>query len=176
MTSDVGDLVWGRDPEELRKLNETRARELGVDAAAARAFFRNDVLTLTAQTRLLSALHAVNVPGAGDYVASAAEAGDEREALFFVESAEMLPILHASSPVTSVLLDSRALVARLAMGEAVALLPLDWLRWTAAGAGEFREMATRAREELQATSLRLEVSGQVTERATRELAGLGWRR
>lgn len=176
MTSDVGDLVWGRDPEELRKLNETRARDLGVGSDTARTFFRNDALTLTAQTRLLSALHAVNVPGAGDYVASAAEAGDEREAMFFVESAEMLPVLHARSPVESVLMDSRALVARLATGEAVALLPFDWLRWTTAAGDEFREIATRARAELRVTSLRLEVSGQVTERATRELAGLGWRR
>ncbi len=52
-TSSVGDLVWGKDPEELRKLNEQRAKELGVPDAGATAFFRNGWFTLTQQTRLL---------------------------------------------------------------------------------------------------------------------------
>ena len=127
-TADVGDLVWGRDPEELRKLNEGRVKELGTSADGAKAFFRNKAYTLTLETRIIGALHAVRVPGAGAYLETAAEAADEREALFFVESAEMLRDLHKASPVTAVLDDVRALVARLRSGEAVALLPFDWLR------------------------------------------------
>ena len=42
---------------------------------------------------------------------TAADAGSEREALFFVESAEMLQRWHARHPVAGVLTDSRALVA-----------------------------------------------------------------
>jgi hypothetical protein len=149
-TADVGDLVWGRDPEELRKLNEARVRELGTSEDGRKAFFRNFTYTLTMQTRLVAALHAVRVPGAADYLATAAEAEGEREALFYVESAEMLQRFHANSPVASMLPDSRAVVARMPAGQAVALLPFDWLR---------RSDAT---------------TGKVTERAARDLVTVGW--
>ena len=174
-TADVGDLVWGRDPEEVRKLNEVRAREMGASDDGAKAFFRNRAFTLTMQTRLVAALRIVNVPGCGDYLASAAEADAAREALFFVESAEMLQAQHESSPVAAVITDSRALVARLPGGEAVALLPLDWVRHSADTMAEFRELARRATAELGATSLRLRVSGRVTPTAAGALATVGWR-
>ncbi len=175
-TADVGNLVWGTDPEELRKLNEARASEIEASSEGARAFFRNRAFTLTMQTRLVAALAAVGVPGLGDYLASAAEATDQREALFFVESAEMLQQEHEASPVASALTDSRALVARRPDGEAFVLLPLDWIRAAEPMTGEFRELAGRAREELGATSLRLKISGTMTEAATSALAGTGWRR
>ena len=128
------------------------------------------------QTRIVAALHAVGVPGAADYLASAAEAGDAREALFFVESAEMLRQTHEASPVATLLTDSRALVARRPSGEVVALLPLDWIRQSEGTAAEFGELARRAREELGATSLRLQSNGVVTERAVAALTAVGWRR
>jgi hypothetical protein len=173
-TADVGDLVWGRDPEELRKLNEARVRELGTSDDGAKAFFRNFIYTVTMQTRLVAALLAVNVPGAGDYIATAAEAEDEREALYFVESAEMLQRFHANAPVASMLPDSRAMVARMPAGQAVALLPFDWLRRSDATTAEFRQLADRARKELGAVTLHVRVSGKVTEAAARELATVGW--
>jgi hypothetical protein len=175
-TASVGDLVWGKDPEELRKLNEQRARDLGVPDAVAKALFTNPAFTLTSQTRLIAALHAVRARGAGDYVASAAEAGTERQAIFSVESAEMLQKFHARSPVSAVLTDSRAVVAKAASGEAVALLPLDFVRWTSTAAATLGEIATRAKADLGATGLRLDVTGTVTERATKEFAAAGWRR
>ncbi len=174
-TAKVGDLVWAKDPEELRKLNEERARELGASEVAVNALFASRVFTPTLQTRLIAALHAVKVPGCGDYVASAAEADDEREAVFFTESAELLQTHHAATRVASVLTDSRALVAKMPSGEAVALLPLDWIRATAAAGAELAQMGARAREELGATSLRLHATGRVTERAAQEYAALGWR-
>ena len=173
-TADIGNLVWGTDPEELRKLNEKRAREFGGDNAGA--FFRNRAFTLTMQTRLVTALATVNVPGAGDYLVSATEAADEREALFFVESAELLQREHEASPVASLLTDSRALVARRPSGETLALLPLDWIRASETTAAEFSELARRAKAELGATTLRLVVTGTVTEKATAALAAIGWQR
>ena len=175
-TAQVGDLVWGKDPEELRKLNEQRAKEIGASADGATAFFHSHLFTLTTQTRIIAALHAVRVPGVGDYLASAAGASSVREALFFVESAEMLQEQHKASRVASVLTDSRALVAKLPSGTAIALLPLDWLRSTATAADELKEMGARAKAELGATSLRLKLTGKMSERAARDYAALGWTR
>lgn len=175
-TASVGDLVWGKDPEEVRKINEQRARDLGVADEVAKKLFTNRAFTLTLQTRLLAALHAVKAQGSADYVVSAAEARNERQAIFSVESAEMLQKVHAQSPVTAVLTDSRALVAKTSQGEAVVLLPLDWVRWTQTAGATLKEIAARAKGELGATGLRLQVTGQVTERAAKEFETLGWRR
>jgi len=175
-TADIGDLVWGTDPEELRKLNESRARDVKAPAEAADAFFRNRNFTLTMQTRLVAALAAVNVPGVGDYLASASEADDEREALFFVESGEMLQREHEASSIAAVLTDSRAIVARRPSGETAVLLPLDWVRAAPPLIDEFTELAARARAELGATSLRVRVSGTITDRAAAALATIGWQR
>jgi len=172
-TATVGGLVWGADPEELRKTNEARLDEIGVPRAAAARFFVNGNYTLTSQTRLIAALHAVRVKGSAEYVDTASDARDEREALFFVESAERLVPLHTREPVSAILSDSGALVARTRRG-AVALLPFDWVHWTEALQKSSLEIAQRARKELGATRLEAHISGTATPAARAGLGRAGW--
>lgn len=172
-TASVGNLVWAKDPEELRKTNETRLTELGVAKPVASRFLVNGNFTLTSQTRFIGALHQVRAKGAADYVDAAAGAEDEREALFFVESAEMLAGMHLKEPVAAVLEDSRALVAK-SGARAVVLLPVDWVRWSEALQKAGGEIAGRAKQELGATALELRVSGTATPAAQQGLAEQGW--
>ena len=174
LTSTVGDLVWSKDPEEVRKINEQRLRELTVSEDVAKALFKNPSFTLTYQTRLVAGLRAVNVTGCADYVKTAAEARNEREALFFVESAEILQQWHSRQPVRAVLTDSRAMVAASRDGRARVLLPLDWVRWTAATASALNEIHARARSDLKATHLQLALTGRPSDRAAREIKTRGW--
>ena len=172
-TSSVSSLVWGKDPEELRKLNESHLWDLRVPKETAKNFFRNEAFTLTDQTRFIGALHAVKVPGLADYVDAAHQAESPREALFFVWSAEMLERQHSQEPVSQVLTDSRALVA--ASGDrAIALLPLDYVSWTEEVARAGAEIAGRARAELGASGLEMHLTGRVSRSARRELEALGW--
>jgi hypothetical protein len=170
----VGNLVWSTDPEELRKMNEARARELGVTPDGAKKFFLNNRLTLTMQTRVLAALHAVKPANAADFITTVTGARTEREALFFIHSAEMLQELHAKTPVKSLLTDSRSLVAVTKAGEGVALLPLDWLRETTSAVATMREMAERTRKELGATTLRIQTEAHITDRAKAAFSAAGW--
>jgi hypothetical protein len=170
----VGNLVWTTDPEELRKMNEARVKELGVGADAAKKFFLNNRLSLTMQTRVLSALHAVKPGNAADFITTITGARTEREALFFIHSAEMLQELHAKSPVKAILTDSRTLVAVTRDGHGVALLPLDWLRETRSAVATMTELAERTRKELGATSLRLETDAHITDRAKAAFSAAGW--
>lgn len=172
-TATVGNLVWAKDPEEVRKTNEARLTELGVSKQVASAFLINGNFTLTSQTRFIAALHAVKAKGCADYVDAASEAEDERDALFFVESAEMLAGLHKTEPVTQVLTDSRAMVAR-SGAKAVVLLPVDWLRWTEALEKGGHDIAGRAKQELGATALEVRLSGTSTKAARDGLAAQGW--
>jgi hypothetical protein len=174
MTSKVGHLVWDKDPEEVRKINEQRLRELSVSDDVAKSLFTSDWFTLTYQTRFIAALHEVRAVDSADYVHTAADARSEREALFFVESAELLQDWHAREPVAAILKDSRTLVAAGRRGDATALLPLDYVRWTTKTEQTVREISGRARKELAATRLRMVLTGRASARAGRELTGLGW--
>jgi hypothetical protein len=91
-----------------------------------------------------------------------------------VESAEMLQHEHAREPVKGILTDSRAMVAMGAGGRARALLPLDWVSWTAATHAALREMSDRTRKELGATRLDLALTGRPSDLARRELKQLGF--
>jgi hypothetical protein len=173
-TATVGDLVWGKDPEALRKMNEERLSALGVTKEKANAFFRNKVFTLTAQTAFIDALFAVKPKHAADYVETATEADSERAVLFFVESAQMLQTFAKSAPVAAVLPDSRALVAATRDGRAVVLVPVDWIRWTQAYETAAREVASRAKVELGAKRLDLKTSGRMSEIAKKNTAALGF--
>jgi hypothetical protein len=57
---------------------------------------------------------------------------------------------------------------------AVALLPLDEIRWTEASSTSLAEMAERARKELGAGKLEIELTGRMTPRARKEAEALGW--
>ena len=70
----------------------------------------------------------------------------------------MLQALHAKSKVASVLTDSKTLVAKLPTGKAIAFLPVDWVRETSAASAVMREIGYRAKAELGATSLAIQVS------------------
>jgi hypothetical protein len=173
-TASVGGLVWGKDPEALLKLNEQRVAELGTDKKAAAAFFKNKAFKLGYQTRFIAALHAVKVKGCGSYVDTAEEAANERQVVFFTESAELLQRFHAKYPVDAVLPDSRALVAKTGDGRAVVLLATDHVRWTEALEKAATEIAARAKAELGTTRLELHLTGRASDRARRELTTRGW--
>ncbi len=172
MTAAVGDIVWGKDPEEVRKINEKGLQTLGVTPSVAKSLFNNRWFTLTYQTRFVSALRVVNVGGVADYVHTAAGSTSEREALFFVEGAELLQERHAREPVSRILNDSRALVAVGAGGRARALLPLDWIRWTGDTQKALTQIAARARQELKSSGVELVVTGRASERTLQALSKL----
>ncbi len=173
-TATVGNLVWGKDPEELMKVNEAKLKQLGVGDDVIKQLYLSKGFTLSLQTQLAHSLAAVNVKGCADYVATAAEADTEREAAFFVESAAMLERAHAKAGVTQVLTDSRAMVAKTKDGRALVLLPVDWVRWTEPFDKASAEVAQRAKAELGASKLELQTTGRVSDTAKKELAARGF--
>ena len=172
-TSSVGGLVWSKDPEELRKTNEAGLKAVGVSEDVSGKFFRNDHFTLTDQTRFVAALTAVKAKGLADYVDTARHADNPREALFFVESAEMLELQHSQAAVKQILTDSRAMVAA-SGGRAFALLPIDYLAWTKPVSESATEIAERAKKELGTSGLEMRLTGQASSRSRTGLQAIGW--
>lgn len=172
-SASVGDLVWGKDPEELRKINEGRVKALGVPQADAQRFFQNRGYTLTMQTRFIAALDAVKPKRAAAYVDAAAGASGERAALFFVESAEMLQRAHATGPVTAILDDTEVVVASRG-GRALMLLPLDYVSSSARTREVLAEVHERAKKELGAGQVEIWLTGRASDRMRKEIAAVGW--
>jgi hypothetical protein len=172
-TASVGGLVWGKDPEELRKINEQRVVEIGADKKVAAEFFKSKAYSPSFQTRLIAALHAVKVPGCGDYLDTAGEAENEGQVVFFTESAELLQRFHAQSPVTAILPDSRAVVAKTKDGRAVILVAVDSIRWSEAFQKTLEEIRQRCQKELGASKVELHLTGRVSPRAREELKTRG---
>ncbi len=172
-TATVGNLVWGKDPEELLKLNEQRLKELGATDKVIKELYLSKGFTLSLETRMINGLYAVKAKGSGAYADTAAEADSLREAVFFAESAELLQRFHAKTPVVELLPDSRALVAKTKDGRAVALLPIDYIRWTAEFEKAAADVQARAKKELGATKLEVRLSGTVSPTAKKELAARG---
>ena len=173
-TASVSNLVWGKDPEEIRKLLEKQITELGASKEVSAAFFKNNVMTPTHWVRTVTALYAVKAKGSADYIDTAADAKSEREAVFLSESAVMLQKLHAESPVEAILTDTRIMIAKTKDGRAIALLPGDYLPWTEKLAHGSKELGERVRTELGAKSAEIWIQGGVSPRARQELKTLGW--
>jgi hypothetical protein len=172
-TASVGNLVWGKDPEELLKYNEQRFRELGASDAVIEQLYLSKGFTLSLLTRMVGALHAVKAKGSAAFAETAAEADALREAVFFTESAELMQRFHAKTPVVELLPDSRALVAKTKDGRAVVLLPVDYVRWTEAFEKSAGEVQERARKELAAAKLEVQITGTASPTAKKELAARG---
>lgn len=174
-TATVGNLVWSQDPEALLKGNQQKLAELGVKPETIKKLYSSKGFSLSLHTRLAAALRAVNVPGCADYVETAADADTEREAVFFVESAEMLARFHEAESVTALLPDSRGAVAKTKDGRAVVLLPVDWVGWTQPYDKALGEVTQRSKSELKATALELRTSATLSAAAKQDTSARGWK-
>ena len=131
LTTDVSDLVWKKDPDEIEKLNEDRLKEMKVSGEVSRDFRLNSHYTLTWQTLLVASLYALgNAPGVGDYVAHAAEARTEGEALFYTESAALLDTFHQEKGTVYEIIPGMNAIAKLGANRIAYLVPVDYMVWT----------------------------------------------
>ena len=174
-TASVSNMVWAKDPEALLKENEAEFKSLGVTDATIKKLYLSKGFTLTLHTRLAQALSAVKAVGSAEYVATAAESDTEREALFFCESAEWLRRFHETTPVEALLPESRAAIAKTKDGRAVALVPVDWIQWTAPVAKAVTEAAARTKKQFGVTSIELRITGRASDVAKKEVATAGWK-
>jgi hypothetical protein len=175
VTSAVGDVVWTKDPEDLRRQNEQQLAELGVSKRVAKEFFANPNWTPSLSTVFVSALDAVRARGLTAYVEAASLAQTERDARFYTESAVLLQRLHGENPVEAALTGVKTMVVRTRDGRAIVLAPIDWLSWTAEFQKTLSSATERSRRELGASSLEMRLTGKASPEASRQIAALGWK-
>ena len=133
-----------RTPRRCRKMNEQRVAELGTPQKEASAFFRNKA-SPWATRRASSPRSTPSRSRAAELRGHRGEAQNERQVVFFTESAELLQLFHAKTPVSAILPDSRAVVAKTQDGRAVILLAVDYVRWSEAFEKSLKEILERGR-------------------------------
>jgi hypothetical protein len=131
LSTDVSDLVWKKDSDEIEKLNEERLKEMNVPEKASRDIRLYSNCTLTWETVLIASLYALgNAPGIGDFVAHAAEARTEDEAVFYTESAALLDVFHNEKGTVYEIIPGISAIAKLGANRIAYLVPVDYMVWT----------------------------------------------
>ncbi len=171
-----GELLWGKDVEELGKFNQQQLVKLGVDDEVVMAFFQHPhYQSPSLQTVFVTALSQLeDVEKHAVLVEHALAVDSEVEARFFVESVTLLAWYHRNqSPLGIVLEETRFPFAITQNKRLISLLPVDYLFWTGGIANATRGFAASL-EALPVKNREFWASGKVSERCQNELAALGW--
>jgi hypothetical protein len=175
-TAKVNDLVWGKDPFELRKLNEQRLKEMGVGSDLSKNFLDHKILTPSDQTHIVAALDSLGkVDGRAEFIRAALSVSSQDDVLLYRDSATILEKMSKSgSSITSFIPNPR--LAMIRSGNKIAvILPADRLYYTASFAAALETFLKKNQLELgKASGRELWLSGDATKRSREELKKRGW--
>ena len=172
----VSGLVWQKDPDELITLIETRLKVMGVSDEDSRALRLNEAYTLSRLTLLTTALHDLgDVPGRADFVAQAAEADSEEQAIYFTQSALLMFGFHEKfGPAQELAAHVTGAALLTGEGRLVHLSPIDHVVWTQELENYEREASSAARQHHPHAERKLWLTGTASERVHMELEQRGW--
>jgi hypothetical protein len=173
----VNNLVWGMDPEALRKLNEQRLKEIGADQKLSEQFLNSKILTVTDVSDILGSLILLKqTADRTEFIRSALSSESEEDALFYRDSAAMLEQMQSKGTTITRLLPNPKIAVALCGKRFVAVIPADKLYWSESFATALTKFTDRHKTNLQSSqSKELWLSGSATDRAQKELASRGWR-
>ena len=170
----VSNLVWNTHPIDLQLQNEAALRDMGISDKWIQRLFENDRHTLTTQTRIVSSLERLkNVKGRKILVEYAARVDRTGDALFYTRMIELLAMYHQRrGSIEKVVATKRTPFVLTRNKRAVAMMPVDYLRWTRSAAGLARYL--KGQISRYPVHLEIWVNGKVTPRARLELGRAGW--
>ncbi len=172
----INDLVWAKDPFELRKLNEQRLKEMGIDQKLSAQFLDSKILTPSQQTYIVSSLQSLSqTQNRAEFIRVTLSAVSKEEALLYRDSAAILEKMQkAGTEINAFVPNARIAVVRSGK-RFIAVLPADRLFWTQSFAKALEAFLQRFQKELQnSTSRELWLSGDATPQVRSELARHKW--
>ena len=174
--SGVNDVVWTKNPYELRDMNRAALLEMGAPEELADAFFTAPWYTPSLETSLIAALG--EMEGTRDrpvILEQALRARSEVDARYFVASTMLFAWFHREQqPVERFFTGVNMPVAITSEGRVVSILPVEYLTWTkgiAAAADRFTALAETIEG---ATGREFWFGGQASPRCLEELTRRGW--
>jgi hypothetical protein len=168
--------VYAKSPDELQKYNEEHLKAMGVTADQIKALRGNKNIRLGVETRIVAALDTLaGVADRAAFLGRAAAVDSEAGALYYATSAEMLARFHAASPLTRIVPAQGAAVALTKDGRLVHLVPADFVPWTQPVAQAVGVAVQRAKEDFATAKPEVWITGDASERTSKELAARGWK-
>ena len=175
-TTKVNDLVWGKDPFELRKVNEQRLKAMGIDSELSKKFLDHKILTPSDQTHIVTALDSLGeAQGRAEFIRTALSASSQDEVLLYRDSATILEKMAKSGSSISSFVQHPRLAMIRSGNSIVVVLPADRLYFTESFAKALQTFLKTFQSELaKASKKELWLSGDLTKRARVELEKRGW--
>jgi hypothetical protein len=137
LTGTLTEALRDKSPAQLRLMNHRLLTEnMGIARRDADAFLNNNAISPTTQTILVAALAQLgNIPGQAQFIRQAAASRDEREAIAFQQSAQLMANLNESSPVARITQLNGLTVCQTKDGTVVVPIQWDYVAWTPATEG-----------------------------------------
>ncbi|MGI9271307.1 MAG: hypothetical protein ACR2QT_05990 [Woeseiaceae bacterium] len=170
---DVNEAVWGKDPYELRDLNQSRLLATGADEELIEQYLDNSRLTPSQTTLLTAAIAELEgVNGRDGILRQSLNPETEAEIEFFIKSVTILAWYHLNQNSIAEV-DSNAAIpsATLETGTQVLAFATDHVYWTDTIAQAATQYAGLGGED-QAREIWL--LGTVSDQCAEELGGLGF--
>ena len=167
--STTRDLVYDTPPGDIINRNDERLQAMGGSAAAVAALLGNRWYSLTVLSDLTSGLERLNgVEGRAAVIALAATAASEEEARFITRAVHLLAWQHTTGASLRRVSGTGTVIGWTARGSIVVPAPVDYVSWTE------RISRFARRPDLRGRSRNILLVGQISPRASRELARFGW--
>ena len=168
--SQLNEIVWKLDPEQIRKRNAQRLNRHCRDELLMRQFLRRGTFTPTLQTALVDTLDALQPSTGGDALLELAmSAHSELEARYLVNSLGLIvDRLGQRAHGGKLIVIGASFAYDSADGERILPLPVDYLAWT-------DEVASFIdRDEFRELRKTVVITGMATMRSQQELTDRGW--
>ena len=170
-------LVRDKSPEELDDINNEKLKAMEVPESVRKAFLKNPDYSPQEATLLVGELDSMkNVAGREKFIALAAQATEESVALFMRLRAQMMAHYYAKveKSVRIIEVNGTPLLQR-KDGVVAALVPLDYVAWTAALWRKESALSESAKKLPGIKGKKLWIEGTVSPMARQNLQSKGWK-
>ena len=176
VSSSIGEMLNEKSPAELKAMNRSVLRSIGVNAGDAERFLNNTAFSPTAQTVFVQNLKSLGgVANRGAFVHTAAEkSSSEADAVFCVQTAALMGQLHnGEHPLARIVMIDDFPICIAKDGTVIAALQWDYAAWTPR-AGAFTDALKKlAGEPGHNQHVLVAISGQTSARLQQELQSRG---
>ena len=175
MSSSIGQLISEKTPTELKAINRSALRGMGVSASDCERFLENTAFTPSQQTEFVMNLKALqNVQNRGAFVHAAAETcSSDADALFCILTSELMGRVNAEKPFARIVTLGDFPLAIANDGTVVLALQWDSAAWTPAAAtfaSQIQELAHNSGNK----GVLIALSGDASSRLKQELQSRGF--
>jgi len=176
MSKTIGQLISEKTPAELKAINRSTLRAMGVNANEAERFLNNTSFSPTDQTRFVHNLKALGeVANRGAFVHAAAEtSSSEPDALFCILTAELMGKIHATEkPLAKIVMLGDFPLSIATDGTVVLAMQWDYAAWTS-GAATFAKQIQELAQQSGNKGVLVALSGDASPRLKDELQKRGF--